>query len=48
MVMTMSRYGRDTDEISADIAYAIGEEMDVVEYLEQQTRARGWNGCDDE
>jgi hypothetical protein len=40
----MSRYGRSREEIDLDIAYAVGEGMDVVEYLRQQHRARGWNG----
>lgn len=46
--MAMSRYGRDTEEIAGDIAYAVGEDMDVLEYLEQQTRARGWHGGEDD
>lgn len=40
----MSRYGRDTDEIDLDIAYAVGEGMDVLEYLREQHHVRGWNG----
>jgi hypothetical protein len=36
----MPDFGRDADEIHADIAYAIGEGLDVLEYLAQQSRAR--------
>lgn len=38
----MTRWNRDPDAIRRDIAYAVGEEMDVVEYLRQRHRATGW------
>jgi hypothetical protein len=43
----MSRWNRDPDEIRADIAYAVGEDLDIVEYLRQHHRAAGWSGGDD-
>lgn len=39
----MSRWNRDPDAIRMDIAYAAGEDLDVLEHLRQRHRAEGWN-----
>lgn len=36
----MPDWGRDPDDIHADIAYAFGEGLDPLEYLRQQSEAR--------
>ncbi|WP_179204593.1 hypothetical protein [Halobacterium hubeiense] len=40
----MSRWNTPSDELGAEIAYALGEDLDVIEYLKQQHHAAGWNG----
>jgi hypothetical protein len=42
----MSRWKRDPDAIRADIAYAVGEDLDIIAQLRQQHHARGWTGGD--
>ena len=38
----MSRWNREPDEIRTDIAYAVGEDLDVVEHLRDRHHAEGW------
>jgi len=40
----MSRWTTDSDELGAEIAYALGEDLDPIEHLKRQHRAAGWNG----
>lgn len=40
----MSKWSRSPEATKADIAYAVGEDIDVIEHLKQQHHARGWNG----
>jgi len=37
----MSRWSND-EEVRAEIAYAIGEDLDVLEHLKQRHKAQGW------
>ncbi|WP_168216313.1 hypothetical protein [Halorussus halobius] len=43
----MSRW-KDADEIRREIAYAFGEDLDVLDYLQQQHRAAGWRARKEE
>lgn len=40
----MSRWNRDSSDIQKDIAYAVGEDLDIITYLRQRHRLNGWNG----
>lgn len=40
----MSRWNTDADELGAELAYALSEDLDPIEYLKQRHRAQGWNG----
>ncbi|WP_435175687.1 hypothetical protein [Halorussus sp. AFM4] len=42
----MARWKRDADEIRADIAYAVGEDQDIISLLRAQHHGRGWNGVE--
>jgi len=42
------RYGRSGEETMADLAYAFANDIDPIDYLRQQCRARGWSGSSDE
>jgi len=37
----MSRWGRDVDDVRADLAYAFGEGLDPLEELRRQSRVAG-------